>query len=216
MKFSQRFRSPLRQSVDGAGAAGAGGTIASSSASQKLLTSIANGDTIAFETFYDRHSSTIYGLLLKITSDVSDASDLLQETFLQAWQNASRYDSARGSELGWLITIARSRAIDRLRARQTRSTREDESAREVFLDGTPVDHTNVEGDVVQKEMREMVREAMKDLPPEQRRVLELAYFEGKSQSEIAAELSQPLGSVKTRVQLGMKKLRNRLAPAIKL
>ncbi len=216
MRTSRLFRAPLLQRIDAAGTASDGLKNPSRSAGERLLGEIASGDTLAFERFYDQHSSTIYGLLLKITSDVSDASDLLQETFLQVWQKASHYDSARGSELAWLITIARSRAIDRLRSRQTRSTREDESAREVFSDGTPVDHTNVEGDVVQKEMREMVREAMKDLPPEQRRVLELAYFEGKSQSEIAAELSQPLGSVKTRVQLGMKKLRNRLAPVLKL
>jgi len=204
------------QKIDEAGPASGSTPPRSRSTGERLLSEIAGGDTLAFERFYDQHSSTIFGLLLKITSDASDASDLLQETFLQVWQKAARFDAARGSELAWLITIARSRAIDRLRSRQTRSTREDESAREVFSDGTPVDQTNVEGDVVQKEMRELVREAMKDLPPEQRRVLELAYFEGKSQSEIAAELSQPLGSVKTRVQLGMKKLRNRLAPVIKL
>jgi RNA polymerase sigma-70 factor (ECF subfamily) len=183
---------------------------------ERLIPRIASGDQSAFERFYDLHSPTVYGLLLKITSDPSDASDLLQETFLQVWQNASRYDASRGSEIAWLITIARSRAIDRLRSRNTRSTREDESAREVFSTGTPVDQVNVEGDIVLKEMHDIVREAMQELPPEQRRVLEMAYFEGKSQSEIAAQLSQPLGSVKTRVQLGMKKLRARLTPRFRL
>ena len=176
-----------------------------------MLDAIARGDRGAFERLYDTYSPTIYGLLLKICGNVEEASDLLQETFVQAWQSAARYDAARGSEIAWLITIARSRAIDRMRSARTRAIRENEGAREIYGDGSFVDESGAEA-IGMNQARTLVRAAMNELPPEQRRALELAYFDGKTHTEIAAELQQPLGSVKTRIQLGMKKLRTRLAP----
>lgn len=205
----------LLQQLDGAVGALGGATSPATSRSSRLLERIAARDTAAFERFYDIYSPTIHGLLLKISGDASDAADLLQETFFQVWQTADRYDGSRGSELAWLVTIARSRAIDRLRSRQTRAIREQESAREIYLDDSRVDKGTAEGDVVLKELSDLVREAMRELPAEQRQVIELAYFQGKTQTQIAAELSTPLGSVKTRVQLAMKKLRNRIAPKLK-
>lgn len=180
-----------------------------------LVERISRRDTEAFEKFYDTYSATIHGLLLKILGDASDAADLLQEIFFSVWQNAERYDSSRGSELAWLVTMARSRAIDRLRSRQTRSLREGESATQIYVVDSSVDKRTAEGDVVLKELSDLVREAMRELPVEQRQVIELAYFQGKSQSQIAQELATPLGSIKTRVQLAMKKLRNRIAPGLK-
>jgi RNA polymerase sigma-70 factor (ECF subfamily) len=178
-----------------------------------MLEAISRGDRAAFERLYDTYSPTIYGLLLKICGNAEEAADVLQETFVQAWQNASRFDHSRGSEIAWLIMIARSRAIDRMRSAKTRSLRENEGAREIYGDGSFVDQAGADA-VGLAQTRELVHAAMKELPEEQQRVLKLAYFEGKSHSEIAAELAQPLGSVKTRIQLGMKKLRARLAPLL--
>jgi RNA polymerase sigma-70 factor (ECF subfamily) len=153
-------------------------------------------------------------VLLRICGNAEEAADLLQETFVQAWQSAHRYDPGRGSEIAWLITIARSRAIDRLRAAKTRALRETEGAREIYGDGSVVDQSGADA-VGLGQARALVQSAMWELPAEQKRVLELAYFEGKSHTEIAAELNQPLGSIKTRIQLGMKKLRAHLAPLMK-
>jgi RNA polymerase sigma-70 factor (ECF subfamily) len=179
----------------------------------EMLDAVARGDRSAFERLYDAYSPTIYGVLLKICGNAEEAADVLQETFVQAWQNASRFDHSRGSEIAWLIMIARSRAIDRMRSAKTRSLRENEGAREIYGDGSFVDQAGADA-VGLAQTRELVHAAMKELPEEQQRVLKLAYFEGKSHSEIAAELAQPLGSVKTRIQLGMKKLRARLAPLL--
>lgn len=177
-----------------------------------LLKAVAGGEAAAFERLYDLYSPTVYGLLLRVSGEAAEAADLLQETFVQAWQNASRYDPSRGSEIAWLLTIARSRAIDRIRARRTRSTREDEAAKEISATGRSVEVRGASEAVELREARELVSAALRELPAEQREVIELAYFEGKTHSEIAAQLGQPLGSVKTRIQLGMKKLRVRLEP----
>lgn len=179
---------------------------------RSLLPLVAAGNATAFEDLYDLYSPTVYGILLRISGDAEEASDLLQETFVHAWQKAARYDSARGSEIAWLITIARTRAIDRIRSRGTRRIREDEAAREISTTGASVENVGTADAAELRETREMVVAALAELPPEQRQVIELAYFEGKSHSEIAEHLGQPLGSVKTRIQLGMKKLRTRLVP----
>lgn len=180
-----------------------------------LVPAIAAGDEKAFERCYDLYSPTIYGLLLKMCGDVEEANDLLQEAFVQCWQKADRFDPTRGSELAWLITIARSRAIDRIRARTTRAIRESEAGDESFRAVPSVDTGSVTERAELREAREIVRNALDELPPEQRRAIELSYFQGQSHSEIAATLGQPLGSIKTRIQLGMKKLRSRLTPLLK-
>ena len=95
------------------------------------LPAVARGSVSAFEAFYDRYASTVYALLLRILANADDAQEVLQETFVKAWTNAKMFDSVRGSEIAWLISIARSRGIDRLRSRKIRNTREDEAGREV-------------------------------------------------------------------------------------
>jgi len=147
----------------------------------------------------------LYGLLLRVLRDASDAQEVLQETFLAAWTDASKFDSARGSELGWLISMARSRGIDRLRSRQRRGQREEEAGREISRASSEVDDP-----VAFREIRAAVRSALQELPDAQRSALEMAYFDGLSQSEIAARLGEPLGTIKTRMNLAMKKLRERL------
>ncbi|HYC91277.1 MAG TPA: sigma-70 family RNA polymerase sigma factor [Thermoanaerobaculia bacterium] len=171
-----------------------------------LLPAVARGNVSAFEELYDRYASTVYGLLLRILSNADDAQEVLQETFVKAWTSAKMFDSVRGSEVAWLISIARSRGIDRLRSRKVRLEREDEAGREISF----LDHSTGADTAIQSEERSAVRRALAELPEAQRVALELAYFEGLSQLEIAARLNEPLGTIKTRMQLGMKKLRERL------
>jgi RNA polymerase sigma-70 factor (ECF subfamily) len=184
--------------------------MSSSAPSAALLPAVAQGNVSAFEELYDRHSSTVYGILLRILANPEDAQEVLQETFVKAWTSAAMFDAVRGSEVAWLISIARSRGIDRLRSRRTRVDREDEAGRELSIFTSFVESATSADDAIQAEEREAVRGALAELPEAQRIALELAYFEGLSQSEIAARLSQPLGTIKTRMQLGMKKMRERL------
>jgi len=164
----------------------------------------------AFEVFYDRYASTVYALLLRILANADDAQEVLQETFVKAWTSAKMFDAVRGSEVAWLISIARSRGIDRLRSRKIRYTREDEAGREVSIRSSFLDTWSGAEKAIQSEECQAVRSALAELPAAQRVALELAYFEGLSQSEIAARLEEPLGTIKTRMQLGMRKLRERL------
>src|SRR5687768_2077405 len=184
--------------------------MSSSNTSAPLLPAVAQGNVSAFEELYDRHASTVYGLLLRILSNADDAQEVLQETFVKAWTSAGMFDAVRGSEVAWLISIARSRGIDRLRSRRTRADREDEAGREMSVFSAFVEKATGADDAIQAEERRAVRGALAELPEAQRIALELAYFEGLSQTEIAARLNEPLGTIKTRMQLGMKKLRERL------
>ncbi len=175
-----------------------------------LLPAVANGDLVAFEQLYDRHSSTLYALLLRILSNPDDAQEVLQETFVKAWTSARMFDAARGSDVAWLISIARSRGIDRLRSRRVRGDREEEAGREISSSFGFVHKRTGADDAIEAQERSAVRSALAELPEAQRAALALAYFQGLSQSEIAEKLSEPLGTIKTRMQLGMKKLRERL------
>ena len=177
---------------------------------EALLPSVARGDVTAFEALYDRHSSTLYALLLRILASPEDAQEVLQETFVKAWTNARMFDSARGSEIAWLISIARSRGIDKLRSRKIRGDRENDAGREISIHSSFVESTTGADMAVRSQESSAVRSALSELPDAQRVALELAYFEGFSQSEIAAKLGEPLGTIKTRMQLGMKKVRERL------
>jgi RNA polymerase sigma-70 factor (ECF subfamily) len=178
--------------------------------SSSLLPAVARGDLDAFERLYDRHSSTLYALLLRILANPDDAQEVLQETFVKAWTNAKMFDAVRGSDVAWLISIARSRGIDRLRSRKIRGDREDDAGRELSTGIGFVEKRTGADDAIESEERSAVRGALAELPEAQRVALALAYFEGLSQSEIAAKLNEPLGTIKTRMQLGMKKLRKSL------
>lgn len=175
-----------------------------------LLPAVARGDLRSFEALYDRYSATIYAVLLRILGNAEDAQEVLQESFVKAWTNASMFDAVRGSEVAWLISIARSKGIDRLRARKIRADREHDAGREISIHSSFVDRTTGADNAILSQERTAVRSALAELPEPQRIALELAYFEGLSQSEIAERLGEPLGTIKTRMQLGMKKLRERL------
>lgn len=170
----------------------------------ELLRAIARGDESAFARVYDRYSPILLGLLLRILRSRAEAEDVLQEVFLQVWQRAHSFDAERGRAFTWLVTLARSRAIDRLRSvgsrdRATKASAQDaqtESVAEGWADEA----------AVRAERAEAVRAALAELPEEQRQVLVLAYLEGMSQSEIAAAKNQPLGTVKTRTRSALRKL----------
>ncbi|MCA1558267.1 MAG: sigma-70 family RNA polymerase sigma factor [Acidobacteria bacterium] len=171
---------------------------------------MAGGDERALEQLYVRYRLILFGLLLRILHSRAEAEDCLQEVFLQVWRQARGFDEARGRPFTWLVTMARSRAIDRLRSLASRDRTAQTAAREV------VDEiSDAVTDAIRSEQNETVRAALNALPEEQRRVLELAYFEGLTQSEIATRLNQPLGTIKTRTRAAMMKLREMLAGELK-
>jgi len=178
-------------------------------AGQTLIRRMAAGDREAFGSFYDRYASLVYPLIVRIVRDRSDAADVLQEVFWEAWQGAATYDPARGTPEAWMITRARTRAIDRVRALRRRG--------ETFV--APVDEAMaaapvVGGDAAERaEDRGIVQGALGQLSPAQREVIELAYFAGLTQTEIAERLKQPLGTVKTRIRLGLERLREAVGRA---
>jgi RNA polymerase sigma-70 factor (ECF subfamily) len=177
-----------------------------------LLPAVARGDLVAFEELYDRYSPVIYALLLRIVGTTEDAREALQEAFVKAWSDARMFDPGRGTEVAWLISIARDRGIDRIWARTTRSEREHDAAREISI-RTANAVTAVGPDaLILEQRRRAVRDALEELPEPQRTALELAYFNGLLQTQIAERLQEPLGTIKTRIQLGMKKLRECLRP----
>lgn len=169
-----------------------------------LLHAVARGDEAALARLYDAYRVILFGLLVRILNSREEAEDVLQDVFIQVWRRAKDFDERRGRPFTWLVTLARSRAIDRLRllgARQrltTGAAREQENTESI---------SDALTDTVHSEQKEIVRRALAELPEEQRQTLVLAYFEGLTQSEIASRLGAPLGTVKTRMRSGIFKLR---------
>jgi RNA polymerase sigma-70 factor (ECF subfamily) len=173
---------------------------------QGLLQAIARKDDLALATLYDRYRLVLFGLLMRILNSREEAEDVLQEVFLQVWRRAANFDERRGRPFTWLVTLTRSRAIDRLRQLNSRE-RFVSSDSELLVDSV----LDPAQDAVRSEQRDLVAGALAELSEDQRRTLTLAYFEGLTQTEIAARLSSPLGTVKTRMRSGMIKLRELLS-----
>ena len=186
----------------------------SSAADSELVARAGSGDERAMTDLYDRYGAVVYTVAYRVVGERADAEEVVVEAFAQAWRDAGRFEAARGSVAAWLTMIARSRALDLVRARGRRerlaataaSASPDASAPGADPAANPAERTE------QDERRQMVRQAMESLSPPQRQAIELAFFEGLSQSEIAERLGEPLGTVKTRVRLGMPKLRESLRP----
>jgi RNA polymerase sigma-70 factor (ECF subfamily) len=175
-----------------------------------LLERIKHGDSVALDALYKRYSSPVYSLVWKILQSPEEAEDVALDVFWQVWRQADRYDPSRGAPPAWIFTVARSRAIDRLRARRRRGARtvsfDDPATR---LD--PLDEQAAPDDVVSyRQARDSVREAMTGLSPVQREAIELAFFRGLTHVEIAEKLGEPLGTVKTRIRQGLIRLRRAL------
>ena len=168
----------------------------------------AEGDQSALGSLYDESSKHVYGVALSVLRDTADAEEVTLDVYSQVWRSSAVYSSQRGSVVAWLLTLARSRAIDRLRSRSTRLKREeplDDSPRSFHTgDASPEDSASA------KQTRQRIQQALDRIPPDQREVVELAYFSGMSHSELAAHLDQSLGTVKTRIRMGMMKLREEL------
>jgi RNA polymerase sigma-70 factor (ECF subfamily) len=165
-------------------------------------------DTRALGKLYDESSSLVYAVALRVLTNEADAEEVTLDVYTQVWRTASGYDPARGSVTAWLITMARSRSIDKLRSRATRAGLEEPlvAASVEFSSGAadPEKHTLI------SQQRGRILSALQTLTAEQRQALELAYFSGLSHSELASRLGQPLGTVKTRIRLGMMKMRELL------
>ncbi|MBI3608521.1 MAG: sigma-70 family RNA polymerase sigma factor [Nitrospirae bacterium] len=174
----------------------------------ELVQGMARRDTQAFTAFYDRHASTVFSLLCRLLGDRSEAEDALQDTFWQVWRQAGAHDPSRGSGIAWLIQIARSRGLDRLRQVTLRTRRAGDPLDELadrLSTGTTTDQ-----DAIRHETQDSVHQALVTLPSEQREAVMLAFFEGLTHPEIAERLGAPLGTVKTRIRLGMRKLQESL------
>jgi RNA polymerase sigma-70 factor, ECF subfamily len=170
-----------------------------------LLDRVAARDASAIAALYDRHSRLLFGLILWILRNRSEAEEVLQEVFLRAWTRIETYDTSLGSPAAWLVRIARNRAIDRLRADRLRSQPADPPAAPM-----PVETPET---AVSSERQRAVERALGTLPAEQRELIEHAYFQGLTQSELAARFRIPLGTVKTRIRSGMMALQQSLQPA---
>ncbi|HET9726821.1 MAG TPA: sigma-70 family RNA polymerase sigma factor [Gemmatimonadales bacterium] len=185
-----------------------------SPADGELIARAAQGEERAIGLLYDRYGPVLYAVAYRIVGQRADAEEVVVEAFAQAWRDAPRFEAGRGSVAGWLTMIARSRALDLVRARSRRD-RITASAAADRPDAPPAmgEFRSDPGRALDHdERRRQVRQALETLSPPQRQAIELAYFEGLSQSEIAERLQEPLGTVKTRVRLGMQKLRESLRP----
>ena len=170
------------------------------------MKAIAARDEAALAQLYDRYRVIVFGLLMRILNNREEAEDVLQEVFLQVWRKADDFDENRGRPFTWLVTLGRSRGIDRLRSLASRERVAEAGAREVIEQTS-----DAATDAFKSEQRGLVNSALAQLPDEQKRPLMLAYFDGLTQSEIAARLGAPLGTVKTRMRTGLMRLRELLA-----
>lgn len=169
-----------------------------------LIHALAAGDEQALARLYDAYGAIVYALALRITGTPADAEDVTQEVFLQAWRSASTFDASRGNLAAWLLMIARTRALDRLRRERRRPAELTEPS---AFDRIPNASPGVDVVAATNETVARARVALAALPAEQREAVELAYFEGLTHSEIASRTAQPLGTVKTRIRTAMQQLR---------
>lgn len=170
------------------------------------LERMARGDQAGLAELYDRHGRLVYSLVLRVVRDQGDAEDVTQEVFTQAWRQASRFQAGRGTVAAWLVTLARTRAIDLWRKRRVRPQLMDEAAPPDRSDEGPLQDLRL----VTDEQASSIRQALHRLPTLQRTAIELAFFDGLTHTEIASELELPLGTVKTRVRQGLLRLRDHL------
>lgn len=176
-----------------------------------LLRRMAGGDRDALAELYDNFSKPLYATARHILNDATEAQDVVHDVFLALWENAASFDSGRGAAFSWAVTLTRNRSIDRLRTRANRARLLGNSIPDDFGYGSPEDLLGADDRADLGDRAVAVRSAMADLPAEQQRALELAFFSGLTQKEIAEKLSEPIGTIKARIRRGLIKLRDLLA-----
>lgn len=179
-----------------------------------MLTRVARGDQTAFAQLYDRLSAPLYSLAVRMLGDAAEAQDALQDVFLQIWRRAATYDPERSSVFSWATLMTRSRVIDRMRARGRRlrvvvSSTDDANNPHSLADASVAE--SAADSVDRSDEAKRVRNVLEKLPNEQRQAIELAFFSDLTHHEIAAQLGQPLGTIKARIRRGLLKLRERIA-----
>ena len=172
-------------------------------------------DLQAFRALYQRYGNLVYSASLRVVRDTQIAEDMVQEIFLRIWRKPDAYVAQRGRFVTWLTSVTRNRAVDEVRSRNRRFRHETASPEEQEREFAAPDSNDPALTAELSDQRRLILAAMSEIPSEQREVIELAYFGGLTQQEIAERLSQPLGTVKTRIRLGMQKLRSALTPELK-
>jgi RNA polymerase sigma-70 factor (ECF subfamily) len=182
---------------------------------EELMQRLAYRDLIAFRALYDRYGNLVYSAALRVVRDAQIAEDMVQEIFLRIWRKPESYVAQRGRFATWLTSVTRNRAVDEVRSRGRRFRHETASPEEQERELPASDEYDPALSAEMSDQRRLILAALSQIPPEQREIIELAYFGGLTQQEIAERLSQPLGTVKTRIRLGMQKLRVALTPELK-
>jgi len=181
----------------------------------ELMQRLAYRDLVAFRALYDRYGNLVYSAALRVVRDAQIAEDMVQEIFLRIWRKPESYVAQRGRFVTWLTSVTRNRAVDEIRSRGRRFRHETASPEEQERELPASDQNDPALTAELSDQRRLILAALTQIPAEQREIIELAYFGGLTQQEIAERLSQPLGTVKTRIRLGMQKLRAALTPELK-
>jgi RNA polymerase sigma-70 factor (ECF subfamily) len=172
----------------------------------ELMQAIQASDADALSQLYDRYNGILKALILRVVHNEAEADDLLQEIFMEIWNQAKNFSAQKGKPLGWMVTLARRRAIDGLRKKQAYARAEERLQNEVEQQPDAWVHNATEEAIVLSDTRVLIRKVISGLPPAQQQAIDLAFFRGMSQREIAAKTNTPLGTVKTRLELGLKKI----------
>src|SRR5216110_3680132 len=171
-----------------------------------LMQAIQAEDPDALAQLYDRYNGILKALILRVVHNEAEADDLLQEIFMEIWNQAKNFSAQKGKPLGWMVTLARRRAIDGLRKKQAYQRAEERLQNETEQQPDAWVHNATEEEIVLSDTRSLIRKVIAGLPPPQQQAIDLAFFKGMSQREIAAKTNTPLGTVKTRLELGLKKI----------
>ena len=171
-----------------------------------LMQGIQAGDADALSQLYDRYNGILKALILRVIHNEAEADDLLQEIFMEIWNQARNFSAQKGKPLGWMVTLARRRAIDGLRKKQAYARAEERLKNETEQQPDAWVNNATEEEILLSDTRSLIRKVIAGLPPPQQQAIDLAFFKGMSQREIAAKTNTPLGTVKTRLELGLKKI----------
>jgi RNA polymerase sigma-70 factor, ECF subfamily len=174
----------------------------------QLLAQIAAGNELALNTLSQRHRALLRTVISRVITDDADVDEVVQDAWIEIWKNASHYSSEKGQALGWIVTVARRRAIDRIRRKQSYTRAKDRYQEELRSGTEEIDTHTAEADVCSSELREVFSRVFEELPEAQREALSLNIYKGLSQREIAAHTGIPLGTIKTRLELAIRKVRS--------